>query len=74
MPLKDPPQAKSVGKDKQPSCPRKAQGKSETIPSEETVQYLKASEKDFSDTDFKKIYDKIGGNPAQLSLMLTKKI
>jgi hypothetical protein len=38
---------------------------------EETVKYLKASGKDFSDTDLKKIYDKIGGNPALLNLMLT---
>ncbi len=39
---------------------------------EETKKYLKASGKDFSDEDLKKIYSKVGGNPAQLILLLTK--
>jgi hypothetical protein len=38
---------------------------------EETVKYLKANGKDFSDVDLAKIYDNIGGNPAQLTLLLT---
>jgi hypothetical protein len=39
---------------------------------EETKRYLKSSGgKPISDEDMKKIYDKIGGNPAQLTLLLT---
>lgn len=38
---------------------------------DETAKYLKADGKEFSDADLKKIYDKIGGNPAQLFLLFT---